>query len=105
LVFISLDWRGIQPGYHSSSNLSTDKLNVSEATIQLEEKTGFCIYFADLYLAWQHGSRENTNGLLRQYFTKGMNFRKITDKVLALAVKKINHRPKKYLNYQTPYEV
>jgi IS30 family transposase len=34
-----------------------------------------------------------------------MNFREITDKVLALAVKKINHRPRKCLNYQTPHEV
>jgi IS30 family transposase len=34
-----------------------------------------------------------------------MNFREITDKVLALAVKKINHRPRKFLNYQTSREV
>jgi len=34
-----------------------------------------------------------------------MNFKKITDKVLALAVKKINHRSRKRLNYQTPHEV
>ena len=44
-------------------------------------------------------------GLLRQYFPKGMNFVKVTDKNLALAVKKLNHRPRKCLNYQTPHEV
>jgi len=72
---------------------------------KLEEKTGLTIYFADPYAAWQRGLNENTNGLLRQYFPKGMNFREITDKVLALAVKKINHRPRKCLDYQTPHEV
>jgi len=67
--------------------------------------TGPTIYFADPYAAWQRGLNENTNGLLRQYFPKGMNFREITDKVLALAVKKINHRPRKCLNYPPPHEV
>jgi len=72
---------------------------------KLEEKTGLTIYFADPYAAWQRGLNENTNGLLRQYFPKGMNFMKVTDKNLALAVKKLNHRPRKCLNYQTPHEV
>ena len=71
----------------------------------LEHKTGLCIYFADPYSAWQRGSNENTNGLLRQYFPKGMNFTKMTNKNLASAVKKLNSRPRKCLNYQTPHEV
>ena len=72
---------------------------------QLEKKTGFSIYFADPYSAWQRGLNENTNGLIRQYFPKGTNFKDITNKNLALVVKKINHRPRKSLNYQTPHEV
>lgn len=72
---------------------------------EIEDKTGLCIYFADPYSAWQRGSNENTNGLLRQYFPKGTNFRNITNKALALAVKKLNHRPRKCLHYQTPHEV
>ncbi|MBW2005544.1 MAG: IS30 family transposase [Deltaproteobacteria bacterium] len=72
---------------------------------ELEDKTDLCIYFADPYSAWQRGSNENINGLLRQYFPKGTNFRNVTKIVLALAVKKLNHRPKKCLNYQTPHEV
>ena len=72
---------------------------------QLEKKTGFSIYFADPYSAWQRGSNENTNGLIRQYFPKGTNFKDITNKDLALVVKKLNHRPRKSLNYQTPHEV
>lgn len=72
---------------------------------QLEKKTGFCIYFADPYSAWQRGSNENTNGLIRQYFPKGTNFRDVTSKDLALVVKKLNHRPRKCLHYQTPHEI
>jgi transposase, IS30 family len=65
----------------------------------------FAIYFADPYSAWQRGSNENTNGLIRQYFPKGTNFKDTTNKDLAFVVKKINHRPRKYLNYQTPHDV
>ena len=72
---------------------------------QLEKKTGFCIYFADPYSSWQRDSNENTNGLIRQYFQKGINFRDITSKDLAFVVKKLNHRPRKCLNYQTPHEI
>jgi IS30 family transposase len=64
---------------------------------QLEKKTGFSIYFADPYSAWQRGSNENTNGLIRQYFPKGTNFKDITNKDLALVMKKLNHRPRRTL--------
>jgi IS30 family transposase len=72
---------------------------------QLEKMTGFCIYFADPYSAWQRGCNENTNGLIRQYLPKGTNFKNITDDYLAIIVKKLNHRPRKCLSYQTPNEV
>jgi IS30 family transposase len=72
---------------------------------ELENNTGLTVYFADPYSAWQRGTNENTNGLLRQYFPKGIDFRPITEKDLAVAVKKLNHRPRKCLSYQTPHEV
>jgi IS30 family transposase len=72
---------------------------------QLEEKTGLSIYFADPYSAWQRGCNENTNGLLRQYFPKGTNFTDLTENDLALAVKKLNYRPRKCLHYRTPHEI
>ena len=71
----------------------------------IEKQTGLSIYFADPYSAWQRGCNENTNGLLRRYFPKGMDFRQVTEKSLAKVVKKLNHRPRKCLNYQTPHEV
>lgn len=72
---------------------------------QIEKQTGLSVYFADPYSAWQRGCNENTNGLLRRYFPKGMDFRGVTEKLLAKVVKKLNHRPRKCLNYQTPHEV
>lgn len=70
-----------------------------------EEKTGFEIYFAKPYAAWQRGVNENTNGLLRQYFPKGSNFKKVTDDKVQETVKRLNNRPRKCLNYRTPQEV
>lgn len=72
---------------------------------QFEQKTGLEIYFAKPYAAWQRGANENTNGLLRQYFPKGTNFKKVTDEDVDQAVKRLNNRPRKCLNYQTPQEV
>lgn len=71
----------------------------------IEKDTGLTVYFADPYSAWQRGTNENTNGLLRRYFQKGMDFRTVTEKALAEAVKKLNHRPRKCLGYRTPHEV
>lgn len=71
----------------------------------IEKDTGITVYFADPYSAWQRGTNENTNGLLRRYFPKGLDFRTVTEETLAEAVKKLNHRPRKCLNYRTPHEV
>jgi IS30 family transposase len=72
---------------------------------EIEAQTGLMVYFADPYAAWQRGTNENTNGLLRYYFPKGTDFRTISEKAVALVVKKLNTRPRKCLNYQTPHEV
>ena len=72
---------------------------------ELEAKTGLKVYFADPYSAWQRGTNENTNGLLRHYFPKGIDFQAVSEEDLDLTVKKVNHRPRKCLNYLTPQEV
>jgi IS30 family transposase len=72
---------------------------------ELERKTGLSVYFADPYCAWQRGLNENTNGLLRFYFPKGMDFRKVDATAVSEAVNKLNHRPRKCLNFRTPHEV
>lgn len=63
------------------------------------------VYFAHPYSSWERGLNENTNGLIRQYFTKGSSFENITDKDIDEVMEKLNHRPRKMLNYKTPYSV
>jgi IS30 family transposase len=63
------------------------------------------VYFAHPYSSWERGLNENTNGLIRQYFTKGSSFENITDKDVDEVMKKLNHRPRKTLNYKTPHSV
>jgi IS30 family transposase len=63
------------------------------------------VYFAKPYASWQRGTNENTNGLLRRYFPKGTKLLEITQSELDKAVHLLNHRPRKCLNYLTPFEV
>jgi IS30 family transposase len=71
----------------------------------IEDNSNIDIYFAYPYHSWERGTNENTNGLIRQFFPKGMN----GDRISLSNIKKIenllNHRPRKRLNYLTPYEV
>lgn len=61
-------------------------------------------YFAKPYHSWERGQNENANGLLRQYFPKGMEFVDVARKEVVAAVHKLNSRPRKCLGYATPYE-
>jgi IS30 family transposase len=63
------------------------------------------IYFAHPHAAWERGTNENTNGLIRQYFPKHMDFRLITTEMCQAVMDRLNHRPRKCLGYKTPYEV
>lgn len=70
-----------------------------------EKGTGMQIFFAYPYHSWERGTNENFNGLLREYFPKGTPFAKITQTDVRRAIRELNHRPRKRLNYLTPYEV
>ncbi len=63
------------------------------------------IYFCFPYHSWERGTNENTNGLLRQYFPKKALHGKITQSDIKKIEEKLNNRPRKRLNYLTPYEV
>jgi len=71
----------------------------------LTVETGIPIYFCFPYHSWEKGTNENTNGLIRQYYPKGKIHDKITLSDIKGLEKKLNHRPRKRLNYLTPYEV
>ena len=63
------------------------------------------VYFAHPYHSWERGLNENTNGLLRQYFPKCTNLRRVSQHEVDDALYRLNHRPRKCLNYRTPHEV
>jgi IS30 family transposase len=62
-------------------------------------------YFATPYHSWERGLNEHTNGLLRQFFPEGTNFQILKPEEVEKAVALLNHRPRKSLDYRTPYEV
>lgn len=70
----------------------------------LEAKLGALIYFAHAYHAWERGTNENTNGLLRQFFPKGRDLGTVTEAELQRVVNLLNNRPRKCLGYRTPAE-
>ena len=62
-------------------------------------------YFAHPYAAWERGTNENTNGLLRQYFPKKQDLQLVSRKNRNLAMSRLNFRPRKSLRFKTPFEV
>ena len=65
----------------------------------IEKKLNCDIYFADPYCAWQKGTNENSNGLLREFYPKGRNLSRVSPKTLLRNLSLINNRPRKCLNY------
>lgn len=64
--------------------------------------TAMQVYFCDPYSPWQRGSNENTNGLLRQYFPKGVDLGPLTQAQLNKVARELNERPRKTLGFLTP---
>lgn len=71
---------------------------------EMETKLSTDVFFADPYCPWQRGTNENTNGLLREYFPKKFDFSKVNQIKVNKVLNLLNNRPRKCLNYKTPFE-
>ncbi len=72
---------------------------------RLEKHLGMELYFAEPGCPHQRGTNENTNGLIRQYFPKGTDFRDVTHYEVREVEHLLNDRPRECLGYRTPNEV
>lgn len=72
---------------------------------KIEKSLNTKIYFADPHCPWQRGSNEYTNGLLRFFFPRSSDFRKVTQEDVEKVVDLLNRRPRKCLGWLTPEEV
>jgi len=70
----------------------------------LERATATRFYFATPHHAWERGTNENTNGLLRQYLPKGQSMAHLTQHDCTRIATQLNRRPRKRLGYRTPEE-
>ena len=70
--------------------------------VRFTEETGIEVYFCDPKSPWQRGSNENTNGLLRQYLPRRLDFRTLTQADFDTIADKLNGRPRQTLGFKTP---
>ena len=71
---------------------------------RIEKASGARFYFATPHHAWERGTSENTNGLIRPYLPKGTNLTELTQKQCDTIADQLNHRPRKRHGYKTPHQ-
>jgi IS30 family transposase len=88
-LYKSLTWdRGKEMADHQRFSLDTD----------------IKVYFCDPQSPWQRGSNENTNGILRHYFPKGMDLSNLHQNRLNAVARRLNERPRETLKFYSPAE-
>ena len=71
---------------------------------EVEQALNIPVYFADPHAPWQRGTNENMNDIVRFYYPKGTDFRKVSEEEVAAVAESINNRPRKCLGWLSPNE-
>jgi IS30 family transposase len=97
--------RLLKPLAHRVHTLTADNGKEFAHHEAIAAELGARFYFAHPYAAWERGTNENTNGLIRQYFPKHHDFTSITQRQIDQVTDKLNNRPRKCLGIKTPNQV
>jgi IS30 family transposase len=83
-------------------SLTWDQGHEMAEHVRFTQETGVEVYFCDPRSPWQRGSNENTNGLLRQYLPRTLDFRTLTQADFDAIADELNGRPRQTLGFKTP---
>ena len=95
----------MRPLAHQVETVTFDNGKEFTAHPQVAAVVSAQIFFAHPYSSWERGLNENTNGLVRQYCPRKSDFSLLSQHNIQLIAQRLNHRPRKILDYRTPYEV
>ena len=85
-------------------SLTTDNGKEFARHKEVSAALGVPVYFAHPHSPWERGTNENTNGLIREYLPKGIDFREVRSDDVLRIVERLNNRPRKCLGFRTPNE-
>lgn len=87
------------------NSLTLDNDIVFKKHKELSRVLGKPVYFCHPYHSWEKGGVENSNKLIRRYISKGSDISSYSDKYIQMIQDKLNNRPRKCLDFKTPYEI
>lgn len=95
----------LKPYQHVVHTITADNGKEFSGHEEISKALSADVYFAHPYSSWERGLNENTNGLIRQYFPKETDFRKVKQEDVDFVLERLNTRPRKILGYKTPEQV
>jgi IS30 family transposase len=96
---------GLQPFANREKTLTYDNSKEFAAHIQIDQALNSTGYFARPFASWEQGSKENFNGLLRQYVPKKRLMNTVDEDEITMIQNRLNNRSRKRLGFKTPSEV